>query len=140
MKKHFVLVTLLSFVGLAVAAHAQEKSMTVDVPFEFVAGVATLPAGTYTVARASSELNSPLIISTRDRGFFLLPVAFDDIPTDKVQLRFELVGNAHLLSAVKTPLGTYSIDTRQAISNLTKLAQTKTPAGNVNGMTSSGTP
>ena len=47
------------------------------VPFEFVAGGATLPAGTYTVSRVSSEATQALVIRGYDNGAFVLPVVFD---------------------------------------------------------------
>jgi hypothetical protein len=137
-KYSVIALVLLSFVGPAVVAHAQEEGkVVVSVPFDFFAGSKMLPAGKYSVSRLSSETNSPLIIYGNGNSALLLPVAFDDVPADDVQLTFEHVGGAHLLSAVKTQMGTYSIGTGQEEAKLTRLAQTKTGMG---GMTSSGTP
>jgi hypothetical protein len=127
---------LLAFAGTAVVAHAQEEGkVVVSVPFDFFAGTKMLPAGKYTVSRSSFETNSPLIIYGNGNSAFVLPVAFDDVPVDNVRLNFDHVGDAYLLSEVKTQLGTYSIDTSREEATLTRLAQAKT-----NGMTSSGTP
>jgi hypothetical protein len=76
-----------------------------------------------------------LIISGNGEGVIVMPVAFDDVPVEKLQLSFAHVGGVYLLSEVKTQLGTYSISTSREAARLTRLAQAKT-----NGMTSSGTP
>lgn len=129
---------LLAFAGTVVVAHAQEEgTVVVSVPFDFFAGTKMLPAGNYTVSRSSSDTHSPLIIYGNGNSALVQPLAFDDVPADDVQLRFQQVGDAHLLSAVKTQIGTYSIGTGQEAAKLTRLAQSKTGMG---GMTSSGTP
>ena len=56
MKKSFftVVLTMTCLLGLGISAHAQDASgVVVKVPFEFVAGAKTLPAGTYSVGRVS---------------------------------------------------------------------------------------
>ena len=56
MKKSYLtaVFTLTCLLGLGISAHAQDtEGVRVNVPFEFVAGGTTLPAGTYTVARVS---------------------------------------------------------------------------------------
>ena len=137
MKKYFVAVSLLCLWGMAVAAHAQEAGkIAVNVPFEFIAGTRTLPAGTYTVSRTSSDTNSPLIISDRKHSSLLLPAAFDDTPADNIRLSFEHVGDAYLLSEVATQIGTYTIATDPASASLAKLAKMKTHDDMKSGMTS----
>jgi hypothetical protein len=126
----------LSFVGAAVAAHAQEEGkVVVSVPFDFFAGTKMLPAGNYSVSRSSSDTKSPLIIYGNGNSALVLPVAVDDSPADTLRLNFDHVGGAYLLSEVKTQIGTYSIATSREAATLTRLAQAKT-----NGLTSSGTP
>jgi hypothetical protein len=127
---------LIIALGLGARANAQEEGKVVTtVPFEFIAGGKLLPAGNYTVSRLSSDFDSSLIISGNGKGVIVMPVAFDDVPVEKLQLSFAHVGGAYLLSEVKTQLGTYSISTSREEATLTRLAQAKT-----NGMTSSGTP
>ena len=80
MKKYLVVaVTLLVCCGMALAAHAQDAgTVVVNVPFEFMAGSQTLPAGTYTIRRAFAETSSALLISGGGtHGLFVLPAAFD---------------------------------------------------------------
>jgi hypothetical protein len=136
-KKYSMLaVALILALGLGTRASAQEEGrIVVTVPFEFIAGGKVLPAGKYTVSRASSDGNSSLSIAGNGESAFVLPVVFDDVPVENVQLSFEHVGGAYLLSEVKTQLGTYSIGTSREEARLTRLAQAKT-----HGMTSSGTP
>jgi hypothetical protein len=138
-KYSVVALALLSLSGSAVVAHAQvEGKIVVNVPFDFIAGSKTLPAGDYSVSRLSSEAKSPLIIYSRNNSVLLMPVAFDGFQPDDLQLSFEHIGDAHLLSEVKTPIGTYTISDDQDVARVTKLAQ-KAPA-RMDGMTSSGTP
>lgn len=139
MKKYSAVViaaiALFSVIGVGLPAHAQEATVVVTVPFEFIAGTKTLPAGTYTVRSTSAVAKSPLIISNRDGGAILLPLAFDDTAAADASLSFNQVGDQHLLSQIKTPDGTYSIETGREEKRLTKLAQSNQ---HKDGMTSSG--
>jgi hypothetical protein len=127
---------LILALGLSSRANAQEEGrLVVNVPFEFFAGGKMLPAGNYTISRASSDINSSLAITGRTDSAFVLPVEFDGVPVENVQLNFDHVGGTYLLSEVKTQIGTYSIGTSREAATLTRLAQTK-----MGGMTSSGTP
>ena len=127
---------LLAFAATAVVAHAQEAGkVVVNVPFDFVAGSKILPAGQYTVSRSSSDTNSPLIIYGSGNSALVLPVAFTNVPVDRLRLNFNHVGAAYLLREVATPIGTYSIGTSREAATLTGLARAK-----MGGMTSSGTP
>ena len=63
-----------------------------------------------------------LIISSHDKGEFLLPVVFDGASGGQAKLSFEHIGDTYFLSKVQTPAGVYTIGTRRAI---TKLAQMK---------------
>ena len=117
--------------GLAISAHAQDASaVVVKVPFEFVAGGKTLPAGTYSVGRLSS-LHPALIIESKDSGAFalVLPIVPDGDSAGRTELNFERVGDKYFLSKVQTPAGVYTILTTRA---MTKLAQM-----NDHGVTSS---
>ena len=114
---------LLSVVGLRSPASAQEGAVVVTVPFEFVVGTTTLPAGTYTVSRTSPLASSTLLIFNHDHGAFLLATAFDERRSDNTSLSFDLIGDKHVLSKIKTLVGTYTIDSSREAERLTKLAQ-----------------
>ena len=140
MKKYSVVaVTLLFCCGMAFTAHAQEGGkVVVTVPFEFMAGGQTLPAGTYTIGKISSDIRSPLVISSRNHSSLVLPASFDDAAGNKVQLSFEHVGETHLLSAVATEAGTYTIATGPAAANLSRLAKMKSHDSMKNDTSASG--
>ena len=125
MKKSYltVVLTLTCLLGLGISARAQdEDKIAVNVPFEFVAGGETLPAGTYSVSRVSPGTTPALVIRGYDNSVFLLPIAFDGAPADHAELSFEHVGDKYFLSKVETLAGVYTIATPRA---MTKVAQMK---------------
>jgi len=67
MKKSYltIVLTMTSLLGLNMSARAQDASrVTVTVPFAFVAGGQSLPAGTYSVGHVSPYSHPGLIISS----------------------------------------------------------------------------
>jgi hypothetical protein len=116
------LLTLTSLCGLAVKAHAQDpEGVVVKVPFEFVAGEKTMPAGTYSVGRLSSvDPHLGLIIRSYDNSVLVLTTL---VETDSAQpaLSFEHVEGKYFLSKVETPGGSYAIPVPRAISALAKV-------------------
>ena len=116
MKKQYltVLFTLICVLGLGLSARAQEEDTVVTkVPFDFVAGGKVLPAGTYTVSRVDPTRGSrELEIRSYETraSVFVLPTVFDDVRSDTAQLNFEHLGDTYFLSAIETPIGTYSVD------------------------------
>ena len=124
--------TLIYLVGAGLSARAQDAGkVVVKVPFEFVAGGETLPAGTYSVTRVSPETHPGLLIHSYENSAFVLPVVVDGAAVEHVQFSFEHVGDKYFLSKVETPLGVYTVGTPRA---MTKLAQMK----GHHGMSSSG--
>jgi|SRR5579859_1268739 len=113
MKQSYLAAALMltCLLGVGVSARAQDAdAVVVSVPFEFVAGGATLPAGEYRVSRVHPGLNRQLAISGYNKGSaFLLPLAFDDAPTDQPTLSFEHVGGKYFLSRIKTLSGVYTM-------------------------------
>ena len=123
-QSHLALILALTCLfGVSVSAHAEDiNKVTVTVPFDFVAGGQTLPAGKYSVSRVSDQSYSALAIHNDENSVFLLPVVFDGVLADHAKLTFEHVGNKYLLSKVETMGGAYDIRTPQA---MTQVAQTK---------------
>ena len=118
-----VVLTLTCLLGLSISAHAQNvDKVAVKIPFEFVAGGQTLPAGTYNVTRASDQAFPALVIRNSDNSAFLLPMFFDGVSADHAELRFQHVGGKYFLSEVKTPAGVYAIRTPRP---MTQVAQMK---------------
>jgi hypothetical protein len=103
--------TLMCFLGIGIGARAQDPdAVVVTVPFEFVAGGATLPAGEYRVSRVNPSVNRELAISGYEKGnAFILPLAFDNATTEKPTITFEHTGDKYYLSGIKTLDGVYSI-------------------------------
>jgi hypothetical protein len=115
--------TLICLLGSGINAHAQDtEGVRVTVPFEFVAGGTTLPAGTYTVERLTPEAFSTIAISSHGHGVYVLPIAVDGTRAGQPQLSFEHVGDKYFLSAADTPAGNYIFALPRA---MVALAQTK---------------
>jgi hypothetical protein len=128
-----VVLTLTCLLGLGISARAQDVDrVAVKVPFEFMAGGQTLPAGTYKVTRASDQAFPALIIRSSENSAFLLPMFFDGVSADHAELSFKHVGYKYFLSEVKTPAGGYAIRTPRP---MTQVAQMKDQGA----MSSSGT-
>ncbi len=101
--------TLTCLLGLGVSARAQDtEGVRVQVPFEFVAGGTTLPAGTYTVGRLSFQTLSGVAINNDRHGVFVLPIAVDGTRAGQPKLSFEHVGDKYFLSEADTPGGVYT--------------------------------
>jgi hypothetical protein len=62
--QHLLVLAVFLFAGLAQAQHARPL-IKADIPFEFSVGKKTLPAGTYSIARA--EPNTLVLRDARDR-------------------------------------------------------------------------
>ena len=113
MKKSYLTAALMltSLLGVGISARAQDAdAVVVSVPFEFVAGAATLPAGEYRVSRVNPGANRELAINGNNKGnTFLLPLAFDNGPSNEPTLSFEHVGGKYFLSRIKTLSGVYTM-------------------------------
>ncbi len=118
-----IVLTLTGLLGLGISARAQDVGkVVVNVPFEFVAGDQTLPAGTYSISRVSDQAYEGLLMRSYDNRAFLLPLFFDAVSADHAGLRFDRVDNKYFLSKVETPAGVYAIKTQRA---MTQVAQMK---------------
>ncbi len=113
MKKYariIVAITLLS--GLGVAAKAEIRDyIVVTVPFEFVVGGKTLPAGTYKVSSLSLDKFSTLLLTSRDNStsVFMLPLESESASAEKPNVSFQRVGDQHFLSIIQTTSDVYYI-------------------------------
>jgi hypothetical protein len=125
MKKSYltVVLTLTCLLGLGEGARAQDASRIVaNIPFDFVAGGETLPAGTYSVSRISFKSQQGLAIRSYDKGALVLPIVFDGVPAEQAKVGFEHAGDKYFLSTIETPAGVYTIGIPRA---MTKVAQMK---------------
>jgi hypothetical protein len=131
MKKSYLTAVLMltCVLGVGVRARAQDAdAVVVSVPFEFVAGGATLPAGEYRIDRLNSGVNRALAIrSYSNGGALLLPVVFDGVATDEPTLSFEHVGGKYFLSRIKTLSGVYTLPASREMVMLGK-ANSRNPS------------
>jgi hypothetical protein len=130
-----VVLMLTCVVGLGLSAHAQDAdAVVVNVPFEFVAGNATLPAGDYRVSRISPGVNRELSISGYDKGTaYLLPLAFDDGAANQPTLSFEHVGGKYFLSKIQTLTGVYTMPASREMVMLGKANSPKANTSSASG-------
>jgi len=130
MKKSYVtaILMLTCLLGVGESSRAQDiDAVVVSVPFDFVAGGVTLPAGEYRVGRLNPDVNRELVISGYNKGSaFLLPLVFDEAPAANGQpaLNFEHVGGKYFLAAIKTLNGVY---TMPASREMVMLGKVNTP-------------
>jgi hypothetical protein len=124
MKKPYsiAVLTLTCLLGLGISSPAQDtEGVRVKVPFEFVAGGATLPAGTYTVGRLSVGDQSVIAISSYGNGALVIAIAVDGAPAGKPKLSFEHLGDKYFLSEADTPGGIYTFALPRAMVALAQM-------------------
>ena len=124
MKKSYLtaVLTLTCLLGVGISARAQDtEGVRVNVPFEFVAGGATLPAGTYTIGRLSVDASSGIAIRGYGNGALVLPIAVDETPSGRPKLSFEQIGGKHFLSEAETPGGIYTFALPRAMVALAQM-------------------
>jgi hypothetical protein len=103
MKTYARIIVAITFLfGLGVAANAQR--VTVTVPFDFVAGKTTLPAGKYIVRPISEQPFDYLLLTRDDTGasVFVRPAEREDASKYNPKLDFQKVGEQHFLSSIQT--------------------------------------
>lgn len=111
MKKLYVVaVAVMACLGsLSSTAGAQDQdAIVVRVPFEFVAGARSLPAGVYSIARLSLDAHTGIAITSQDKSALVLPITVDPAsPQHTAALGFDHVGDKYILSQVQTLDRTY---------------------------------
>jgi hypothetical protein len=126
-KQHsIVLLALIGLFGLSAGAQAQEEGNVVTkIPYEFVAGGKTFPAGTYVISRISPERESTLVIYNHEipHTSALLEPMSSDGGVDHAGLSFEFVGDTYYLTRVKTSAGVYSLRMPKAANTVSKEKQ-----------------
>ena len=120
MKKYTrILVAIIFLLGLGVAANAQTQPViAANMPFEFVAGKTTLPAGAYVVKRISAQPFDVLMITSRDNGtsVFVNPAEMEDASTYKPNMSFRKVGEQHVLSQIQTADYVYNFRVSRSVT------------------------
>jgi hypothetical protein len=118
-----VLLTATLFCGLNLSALAEDLDGAIaTVPFEFIAGGVSLPAGEYRVSRVSNNGDPELVIRSFNKtGTFLLPIAFSGVADGQAKLSFEQVGDKYFLSQVETQRGVYTLGTPRVTDALARV-------------------
>ncbi len=136
MKKVYV-IALIAFVclgGIGISAHAQDtEGVVVQVPFEFIAGGSTMPAGKYTIGRLSPDSSSSLVIRGYGNGALVLPIVVAGPYTEQPTLSFVEIGGKHVLRQVKMAAGVYTLALpRSMVAMAAVKNQATSPAGGTN--------
>jgi hypothetical protein len=120
MKKYTrILVAITFLLGLGVAANAETHTeLNVTLPFEFVVGKTTLPAGKYIVKRTSDQPFDVLMITSPDTGtsVFVNPTAMENASAYKPTVSFRTVGDQHVLSGIQTADFVYNFRVSRSVT------------------------
>ena len=119
MKAHFlkVLLPVFAFAALALSAKAQvPDQLNVNVPYQFVVGGKTMPAGMYHLRRGSDSDVAQLVLTSFENhtGILLLPSEWADARTDAASLTFEQINGQHFLSKIATAEHVFTIPVSQS--------------------------
>ena len=102
--KSFTMLTLLVAVALAgavVSANAQSTSIKANIPFEFVVGDKTLPAGAYSVTTANAAFDALRIQSTDGKNSAVrLSVQTEQKNRSRSRMVFHRYGHNYFLAEV----------------------------------------
>lgn len=122
--KKFLLTTLvmIGLFTLAAGAWAETGTIVVHINEDFVAGGATLPAGTYKVDEGQSATGQTLTLRGEKGSVFLIPSTHDYASPGQLKVKLRRAGDVYYLSEVATDLGHYTF---LAPRELTRTAKVK---------------
>ncbi len=115
MKKLYlrIAVALVGIAALGITTKAQAvDQIVVTVPFEFVVGGTTLPAGTYRVHRLSEDNPSGGLVLTSYENRVIstvLPIEIESAHDNKPEVTFKTAAGQHLLSRIQTADNIFNI-------------------------------
>ena len=104
MKKQMVAVLFLSVLTVAGSAYAQSVAHRANVPFDFIVGGTSLPAGEYTIESINST-DKLLLIRSADGNGKAMTLSHSVIsrrPTEKSELIFSQYGGEYFLAQIWT--------------------------------------
>ena len=138
MKKYFAgfLAAVFGMAAFAMAAKATTSDqLVVKVPYEFVVGGKTLPAGTYRINRASDSSVGELALINVDNhaGVLLNAGEWEDARSNKTELQFQKIAGQYFLSSIQTAEHVFAIPvSKSAVMEAMKSHQgsTSSAAGN----------
>ena len=114
MRKYFVRIAtaVFAFAILAIAAKAQAvDQLVIQVPYEFVVGGKTLPAGMYRVNRINAFNERELELSNFENrvSVIVLSSEVENTPAEKPAFSFEQIGGQRVLSKITTAQHVFEI-------------------------------
>jgi hypothetical protein len=138
MKKYLagMFAVVFSMAAFAMAAPAATSDqLLVTIPYDFVVGGKTLPAGTYRVSRVSTtDLGTLLLKNVDNRAGVLLNASeWEDVRADKPELRFQQIAGQHFLSAIETSEHVFNITVSKSAVELAMKSQQGSPASSAAG-------
>jgi hypothetical protein len=115
MKKLYlrIAVALVGIAALGITTKAQAvDQIDVTVPFQFVVGDMTFPAGTYRVHRVSEDNPYGGLILTNNENSvstIVAPIEVESADNNKSEVTFKTVAGQHLLSRIQTADNVFNI-------------------------------
>ena len=94
----FIGIMTIAMVTAVVTAHGQSNTVRANVPFEFVVGATTLPAGEYTVGSLTSDTLKIASMDAKEVALRLTRTT--DGKTDHAKLVFHRYGDRYFLAEV----------------------------------------
>lgn len=105
LKKSTILSLLLMVTAVSVCAQSERRKVT-TIPFSFIVGQKTLPAGEYRLEPNRKDSHNVWLIQSRDGGtsalFTTMPVRSSETQ-EKTKLIFHKYGDQYFLSQIWTP-------------------------------------
>jgi len=134
-----ILLALIGIAGLGIATTAQDLDhLVVKIPYAFVASGKTLPAGTYTLVRASNSDTRTLVLNNFEKHASVIVVAetVENNYTAKSEVSFEQVGGQIFLSQIHTADHLFTIPvTRAEVLQASAKSQSGTSTAGTSGTT-----
>lgn len=130
-----IAVVLVGIAGMGITTKAQAvDQLLVTVPFEFVVGGTTLPAGMYWVHRLSdANPTGGLVLSSYGNRVIsvVLPIDIKNATVYKPQLTFEAIGGQRVLSRIQTGDNVFDIPIAKSNNNMMLATKAKSSFGNL---------
>ena len=106
--KNFTMFSLLLMVTAVSVAAQSERSKVTNIPFDFVVGQKTLPAGEYTIEPNRKDSDNVWLVQSRDghvSALFTTMSVRASEAQEKAKLVFHKYGDQYFLSQIWTPGG-----------------------------------
>ena len=113
----YIFALLLTLVSASSAFADQRDTTTSTIPFDFVVGNTSFPAGTYSISRAFDDPSGELLIRSKDgttAAFFHATTFEPSGSNGEVKLKFRHEGDQYFLMEVFGGVDTYTINSSRS--------------------------